>query len=204
MDLCKSRQPKNCSEILCLQLNASYYWPQRSCGQGNIFAPVCHSVHGGEGVSASVHAGIPPPRADTTPQEQAPPGEQTPPWEQTSPSEADTPPGSRHPPRSRHTPLGADTPREQTPPGSRHTPQSRHPAGSRHPLGVDTPQEQTPPQEGDSGIRSMSGRYASYWNAFLFAYHLMGSMFTGEIKYYLLFIDLRISAKTINIVGNVN
>ena len=31
------------------------------------------------------------------------------------------------------------------------------------------PREQTPlPQEADSGIRSMSGRYASYWNAFLF------------------------------------
>ena len=52
----------------------------------------------------------------------------------------DTPPGA-------DTPLGADTPREQTPPTkSRHSP---------------TP-EQTP------GIRSMSGRYASYWNAFLF------------------------------------
>ena len=32
---------------------------KRSLGQGNIFAPVCHSVHR-EG-SASVHAGIPPP-----------------------------------------------------------------------------------------------------------------------------------------------
>ena len=27
-----------------------FYWPQRSCGQGNIFTPVCHSVHkGGRG-----------------------------------------------------------------------------------------------------------------------------------------------------------
>ena len=25
-----------------------FYRPQRSCGQGNIFTPVCHSVHGGE------------------------------------------------------------------------------------------------------------------------------------------------------------
>ena len=41
---------------------------KRSLGQGNIFAPVCHSVHGG---SASVHAGIPPPQ-------QTPPGPGTP------------------------------------------------------------------------------------------------------------------------------
>ena len=25
----------------------NYYRPQRSCGQGNIFTPVCHSVHRG-------------------------------------------------------------------------------------------------------------------------------------------------------------
>ena len=88
-----------------------HYRPQRSCGQGNIFTPVCHSVHGG-GVSASVHAGIPPPRADT-------PREQTP------------PPGSRHtppeqtPPRSRH-------------PQSRH-PWSRHPHPRSRPLPEQTP-----------------------------------------------------------------
>ena len=58
----------------------------------------------------------------------------------------------------RQTPPGADTPRDQTPPGS------RPPPGSRHPL----PREQTPPPGADSGIRSTSGRYASYWNAFLF------------------------------------
>ena len=38
---------------------ADIYRPQRSCGQGNIFTPVCHSVH--RGGSASVHVGIPPP-----------------------------------------------------------------------------------------------------------------------------------------------
>ena len=79
------------------------------------------------------------------------------------------PPGSRHP-QSRHppgadppeqTPLGADTPQGQTPPRSRPPPEQT-PPGSRHPL------EQTPPQEADSDIQSMSGRYASYWNAFLF------------------------------------
>ena len=87
-------------------------------------------------------------------------------------------PWSRHPPadtphQSRHTPL------EQTPPWSRHpppgadTPQSR-PFRSRHtPPWEYTPLEQTPPRpdiprKADSGIRSMSERYASYWNAFLF------------------------------------
>ena len=50
------------------------------------------------------------------------------------PPQEQTPPRSRHPPGA-DTPLGADT----------------HPSGSRHP-------------PADSGIRSMSGRYASYWN----------------------------------------
>ena len=41
-------------------------------------------------------------------------------------------------------------------------------AGIQHPPEADTPREQTPPlPEADSGIRSMSSRYASYWNAFL-------------------------------------
>ena len=79
-------------------------------------------------------------------------------WDTTSPQEQ-TPPQSRHPP-NRHPPgadtsLGADTPspQEQTP-----TP----------PPQADTsPPEQTPPPEAGSGIRSMSGRYASYWNACL-------------------------------------
>ena len=84
----------------------------------------------------------------------------------------DTPPKSR----SRHPP-GAETPRsrppEQTPPQSRHPPEVNTP-------GADTPttppREQTPPRaihlpprpKADSSIRSTSGRYASYWNAFLF------------------------------------
>ena len=116
-----------------------------------IFTPVCHSFcsRGGGGGSAPVHAGIPP-------LEQTPPG-------------AD-PPGSRHPPRpGRHPPTRADT----TPPGP-----GRHPPGpGRHPPDqADTPwTRQTPPRtrppsprEADCSIRLTSGRYASYWNAFLF------------------------------------
>ena len=56
-----------------------------------------------------------------------------------------TPPGpGRHPPRDQ-----ADTPRGQA---------DTHPPWD---------QADTPPREADSSIRSTSGRYASYWNAFL-------------------------------------
>ena len=107
------------------------------------------------GVSASVHAEIPhPPGADT-------------PRQQTSP-------GSRHPPGSRHTPWEQTHPPEQTLPWEQTPPGSRHPR-SRHPPGADTPSpEQTPPRAdtpppgANTGIRSKSSRYASYWNAFLF------------------------------------
>ena len=115
------------------------YQPQQSCGQGNIFAPVCHSVHkGGVCLSACWDTTLPPPEKipprrhpleqTHTPREQTPPEadtpqsrhhtpEQTPPWEHTHPLGAD-PPQSRHPP-STH-PWGADIPWEQTPPpGSR-------------------------------------------------------------------------------------
>ena len=72
------------------------YRPQRSCGQGNIFTPVCHSVH--RGGSASVHAGIPPPLNQADP----PRTRQTPPQDQadTPPDQADAPP---RPGRLQHT-----------------------------------------------------------------------------------------------------
>ena len=50
----------------------------------------------------------------------------------------------------------AQPPWDQAPPRTRHPPQSRHPPGPGT------------PREADSCIRSMSGRYASYWNALLF------------------------------------
>ena len=78
-----------------------------------------------------------------------------------SPLGADTP-WSRHP-LSRHPPR-ADAPWEQTP-------WSRHPP-SRHPPEQTPPRADTP-QEADSSIRSTSGRYASYWNAFLFSIFLL-------------------------------
>ena len=121
------------------------YRPQRSCGQGYVFSRVCDSVHSGG--SASVHAGIPPL------------------WEQT-------PPGSRHLPGSRYPP-GAATPKAYTP-QSRHPPRRRHHPPEQTPPRADTPRTRhspradTPPQKANSSIRSMSGRYTSYWNAFLF------------------------------------
>ena len=48
----------------CCRISDNYR-PQRSCGQGNVFTRVCHSVHRGVGVSASVHAGIPHPPQDS-------------------------------------------------------------------------------------------------------------------------------------------
>ena len=101
-----------------------HYRPQRSCGQGNNFTPVCHSVHGGGGGVSEAD----PPGADA-PGSRHPPGVDSP-RQQTSPHGADTP-QSRHP--------------EQTPPGA-DTPQSRHPQEQTHPL-EQTPPEQTPPQE---------------------------------------------------------
>ena len=54
-----------------------YYQPQRSCGQGNIFTPVCHSVHGGVSSRESPPCQGDPPGPDPTPPDQNPPGKQT-------------------------------------------------------------------------------------------------------------------------------
>ena len=62
-------------------------------------------------------------------------------------------------------PLEQTASQEQTHPLGADTPQSKHPPGA-DPPGADTPRADTPPAA-DSGIRSTSGQYASYWNAFL-------------------------------------
>ena len=70
---------------------------------------------------------------------------------------AGTHPRSRYTPRTRYTPDQVHPPTRYTP-WTRYTPQTRY-----------TPGPGTPP--GSSAcweIRSTSGRYASYWNAFLF------------------------------------
>ena len=83
-----------------------------------------------------------------------------------------------HPPGV-DTPREVETPQEQTPP-RKQTPFS----GSRHPPG-----KQTPPREADTPLRSAcweirvtSGRYASYWNAYLFLFQLPHSFPTNHFK----------------------
>ena len=99
---------------------------------------------------------------------------------QGEPPPPDQPPGTwqgESPPRP--TPLGPG--RENPPPRTRQTP-SRDLAGrnpprpGRHPPGTWQGEHPPPPRPGrppprreeDCSIRSMSGRYASYWNAFLY------------------------------------
>ena len=103
-------------------------------------------------------------------------------------TEGDPPEHTTPPDQAHHHP--ASPPDHQTPPRTRHTPptdQAHHPPGPGTPPGPDTPQSRhpppganTPPPEADSGIRSTSGRYASYWNAFLFHFH---AVFHNLIKY---------------------
>ena len=77
-------------------------------------------------------------------------------------------PGRENPPGQGRTP-----PRQGDPPG-RETPQA-----GRTPLGADTPSPGAdPPRAAHSSIRSTSGRYASYWNAFLFTMFFIMSLIT--------------------------
>ena len=95
------------------------------------------------------------------------------------------PPGSRHSPQSKTLPGEQTLPRSRHPSGSRHPPREQTPPwgadpslGSRHSPGSKTlPGEQTPPRIRQSArsstcweIRAISGRYASYLNAYLFKF----------------------------------
>ena len=137
--------------IINCKRNCHCYRPQQSCGQINIFTPVCHSVHGG-GVLPQSMLGYQPPRTRHPPRSRYPPPRAN-------------PPGPGAPSRTRHPP-GADSPPRHPPDHA--PPRSRHPQ-SRLPLEPGTPPSRHPPalREADSSIRSTSGRYASYWNAFL-------------------------------------
>ena len=80
-----------------------HYRPQRSCGQGNIFTPVCHSIHGGVCLSACWDT-IPPSREGDPPAKETPQEGGT-----TLPPKKEAPPGKRPPPRrppSSPTPKG--------------------------------------------------------------------------------------------------
>ena len=134
-------------------------------GQGNIFTSVCQEFcpqgAGEEGVCLSACWDTPPPRDQAHP----PPGPGThTPLTSHHPPRADTPPGPGTPPRTSHH----HPPRDQAhPPRTRHTPpRTRHtPPRDQAPP---HPRSRPPPREADCSIRSTSGRYASYWNAFLF------------------------------------
>ena len=87
----------------------TFYRPKRSFGQGNIFTPVCHSVHRGGGVLLA----RPPPAWRT------PPGWRTP-WHGEPPQDGEPPhldgdpPGWRTPPDG-GIPPGWRSPQKQTP-----------------------------------------------------------------------------------------
>ena len=68
------------------------------------------------------------------------------------------PPGTRHPPEADTPHPGRETPPRPAPRGPDPTPRHQKSTHPPHP----------PPREAHSSIRSTSGRYASYWNAFLF------------------------------------
>ena len=98
-----------------------------------------------------------PPQTRYTPQDQVhtPPNRFTP-QDQVHPlDQVHTPQDQVHPPGTRYTPwdqVHSHPPRPGTPPGTRYT----------------TPDQVHPQSSACWEIRATSGRYASYWNAFLF------------------------------------
>ena len=117
------------------------------------------------------------------PHRENPPGPGRPPHRENPPGTRQTPPPGRESPlRTRQTP---PLQTRQTPPAGRTPPQNQadtSPWQGEPPLDQADPQqgeppwqgkappgmENPPPREADDSIRSMSGRYASYWNAYLF------------------------------------
>ena len=97
------------------------------------------------------------------PTRQTPPGPGRPPRDQ-----ADTCPGPGRPPPQDQADTTPPDQADPSPPGPGRFPPGpgRPPPGTRQtpPPGPGRP----PSREADASIRSMSGRYASYWNAFLF------------------------------------
>ena len=108
-------------------------------GQGYVFTRVCDSVH--RGVCLSACWDTHPPGPDQTPQEQ-------------------TPSRTRPPP-------GPDPLQDQTTPRSR-PPGARSPFSRPTPRTSQCPTRSRPPSSACWEIRATTGRYASYWNAYLF------------------------------------
>ena len=79
-------------------------------------------------------------------------------------------PGQVHP-LGGYTPSGRCTPSRYTPQQVHSHPLGRYPLGRYTPLGTHTPLGRyTPRSSACWEIRATRGRYASYWNAFLFLY----------------------------------
>ena len=137
-------------DALLFYLETNHYRPQRSC-EGYVFTPVCHSVHKGRVCLSAC-------------------------WDATPP-----PSGSRHPPPPEQRRLLLWTVRillECILVTCLMFTARKRSLGQGNVFisvcdsvhgGVDTPPlVDTPNPLGYYGIRSTSGRYASYWNAYLF------------------------------------
>ena len=126
--------------------------PATKLGQGYVFTGVCDSVHRGEYLTRYT-----PQTRYTLPRTRYPPGPGTSPQTRYTPLDQVHFPMTGTCPRTRYTPLGPGTPPRpgtlppQTP-RTRYTPQTRY----------------TPRGTACWEIRSMRGRYASYWNVILF------------------------------------
>ena len=96
-----------------------FYRPKRSFGQGNIFTPVCHSVHSGGSGKEN------PPQAWRTPHHGEPPTMESPPRTRPPPS-METPPGMEKP-SAMENPPRPDPPGPDTTPLAWRTPRTRPP-----------------------------------------------------------------------------
>ena len=125
-----------------------------------------------------------------------------------------SPPGTRQtppPPGTKENPLGRENPSpprtkenppwtRQTPPRTKENPPSReNPPGTKEnpPDQADTPRtKENPLWEEDCSIRSMSGRYPSYWNAFL-----LSNGFLSDGLSSLLLLEFKMTGQLIGITS---
>ena len=144
-------------------MHSSFYRPQRSWAKV-MFLQACVCPQGR--VLPQCMLGYHPPPPPPTPGSRPPQDQADPRTRQTPPDQADTPLDQADDPPRPGRPPGAGPPRtRQMTPQTRQTPQDQAdpPGAGRYPPGPGRP-----PREADSRIRSTSGRYTSYWNAFLF------------------------------------
>ena len=136
-----------------LMLTFSNYRPANEVWGKVIFSEACVILSTGGGACLTRYHPTPPPGADIPPRDYVPPGTMYPPG-------LHTPPGLRTPPRL-HTPPDYIPPQTTYPPD--YVPPRLCTPPDYIPPGLRTPRTYVPPRG-----RSMCGRYASYWNTFLF------------------------------------